>query len=184
MISISKIIHKEETRIKVVIPYDFESISKIKTINGRLWSKTLNCWHIPYSKEAFGQLKKIFTNIEIEKKAEITSCTKPEVYNTSISEKNAEAENLIVENKTDNNIFCKTPDNISNAENVENKQIEATNFQSKFIKVFIKYTATYVGFMKSLSGAFWDKDLKCWKVPARIGYRFTIDTRTTGTCRY
>ena len=37
-----------------------ELISKIKSITGRRWSATKNCWHLPYSSESFKALKNAF----------------------------------------------------------------------------------------------------------------------------
>ena len=65
-----KIIHRNETRIRVNFPYDAELVSKLKQIPDARWSKTLNAWHIPYTKEAFGQLKALFPNLEIEADAD------------------------------------------------------------------------------------------------------------------
>lgn len=63
-----KIFYKAENRIKVDIPYSGESSSLIQQIAGRKWSRTLNCWHIPYTKEAFRQLKSLFPEVVYEKK--------------------------------------------------------------------------------------------------------------------
>ena len=59
-INLSKIEHRGTLRIKVAFKRDAGYISKIKTIHGRRWSKTKNCWHLPYSKESFEQLKIVF----------------------------------------------------------------------------------------------------------------------------
>ena len=59
-INLSKIEHRGVNRIKVSYKRDADFIAKIKTIRGRRWSKTKNCWHLPYSKESFEQLKIVF----------------------------------------------------------------------------------------------------------------------------
>ena len=59
----TKIIHRNETRIRVDIPYDKELVSKLRQIPDARWSKTMKAWHIPYTKEAFGQLKKLFPSL-------------------------------------------------------------------------------------------------------------------------
>jgi hypothetical protein len=63
-----KIFYKAENRIKIDIPYSGESSSLIQQIAGRKWSRTLNCWHIPYTKEAFRQLKTLFPEVVYEKR--------------------------------------------------------------------------------------------------------------------
>ncbi len=62
----SKIIHRNEARIRVDFPYNQELVSKLKQIPDARWSKTHDAWHIPYTKEAFGQLKELFPELEYE----------------------------------------------------------------------------------------------------------------------
>ena len=62
----SKIIHRSVARIRVDFPYNQEMVSLLRQIADARWSKTLGAWHIPYTKEAFGQLKALFPDLEIE----------------------------------------------------------------------------------------------------------------------
>jgi len=59
-ILLSKIEHKGEIRIKVLMEKRSDFIAKIKNIKGRKWSKTKNCWHLPYSKNSYSKLKLVF----------------------------------------------------------------------------------------------------------------------------
>ena len=61
----SSIIHKNEKRIKVEFPNSKESTQLIKEITGAKWSATMKSWHIPYTKEAFAELKQRCPDIEI-----------------------------------------------------------------------------------------------------------------------
>ncbi len=61
----SSIIHKNEKRIKVEFPNSKESTQLIKEINGAKWRATMKSWHIPYTKEAFAELKQRCPDIEI-----------------------------------------------------------------------------------------------------------------------
>ncbi len=63
-----KIIHEGEKRIKIDFPYNQEIASRLKQIGDAKWSRTHNAWHIPYSQEAFNQLKSLFPDIEYPKK--------------------------------------------------------------------------------------------------------------------
>lgn len=56
-IHLSKMEHRGDTRIKVVFEIDQALISKMK---GRKWSQTKRCWHLPYLKESFENLEKVF----------------------------------------------------------------------------------------------------------------------------
>lgn len=66
----SKITHRSVARIRVDFPYNQEMVSLLRQIADARWSKTLGAWHIPYTKEAFGQLKALFPNLEIEADAD------------------------------------------------------------------------------------------------------------------
>ncbi|HOY96800.1 MAG TPA: tyrosine-type recombinase/integrase [Catalimonadaceae bacterium] len=62
---ISKIMHKNEERIKVEFLVNEAITRKIKEIEGAKWSATHKAWHVPYSKSAFAHLKKAFPDMEI-----------------------------------------------------------------------------------------------------------------------
>ncbi|NTW33776.1 MAG: tyrosine-type recombinase/integrase [Bacteroidetes bacterium] len=64
----TKIFHKNENRIKIEFSFNHEIASKLRQIPDTRWSKTHNAWHIPYSKEAFALLKKLFPEVEYPQK--------------------------------------------------------------------------------------------------------------------
>jgi hypothetical protein len=66
MIKATKILHKEEYRIKVDFPYDQATVALLQQIEGAKWSRTHKAWHIPYTKEAFAKLKSLFADLEID----------------------------------------------------------------------------------------------------------------------
>ena len=88
---VSKIIHRNETRIRVDFPYNNEMVSKLRQIPDAKWSKTFAAWHIPYTKEAYEKLCNIFPDVEIL--SEKTN---------SKSEDSLLASNIEVSNKADN----------------------------------------------------------------------------------
>lgn len=61
----SKIVHKDEVRIRVDFPFNQEIVSKIKQIPDARWSNTHRAWHIPYNEEAYGLLINLLPDIEI-----------------------------------------------------------------------------------------------------------------------
>jgi hypothetical protein len=61
---ISKITHHNEDRIRVDFPYNAQTTALLRQIPDTRWSKTLKTWHIPYTKEAFKQLKEMFPDVE------------------------------------------------------------------------------------------------------------------------
>ena len=52
--------HRGEDRIKLIFSYNKEMIDDIRTIPGRRWSKTLNCWHIPHKNDYPDYLNNFF----------------------------------------------------------------------------------------------------------------------------
>ena len=62
----NKIIYTEETkhrgdhRIKLIFNYNKEMIDDIRSIPGRRWSKTMNCWHIPHQTKYLDYLNNYF----------------------------------------------------------------------------------------------------------------------------
>ncbi len=62
----SRILYKDENRIKLTFAYSKTLIEKVKELPDARWSKSLNAWHTPYSKEVFAAIKNSFPNIEIE----------------------------------------------------------------------------------------------------------------------
>lgn len=61
---IEKITIANETRIKLLFRWDKDLVSKVKAFPGVRWSSENNCWHIPYSKEAFDAFKKEFPDVD------------------------------------------------------------------------------------------------------------------------
>ena len=61
---ISKITHHNEVRIRVDFPYNAQTTALLRQIPDTRWSKTLKTWHIPYTKEAYEQLKEMFPDVE------------------------------------------------------------------------------------------------------------------------
>lgn len=71
MITATKIIHNSEIRIKVDFPYNTVFIELFKQIKQARWSKTHNAWHIPYDKESYLTLLKIFPELVINRNSDI-----------------------------------------------------------------------------------------------------------------
>lgn len=61
---IEKISIANEVRIKLQFRRDQELLSKVKVLPGVRWSSEKKCWHIPYTKEAYGALKIEFPDVD------------------------------------------------------------------------------------------------------------------------
>ena len=66
MINCSKILHREQNRIKVDFPYNNELVVLLRQIDDAKWSRTHRAWHIPYDTASFDKLKLIFPDLSIE----------------------------------------------------------------------------------------------------------------------
>ena len=62
---IRKIYYDNEYRIQIETQSDEAASQKVNQISGAKWSVTRKCWHIPYTKQAFAQLRKLFPRISI-----------------------------------------------------------------------------------------------------------------------
>lgn len=72
---LSKIIYKNNERVKIQYPYNQYIARKIKE-SGAIWSKTLQAWHMPATKEALQILGRLFPDIYWEgiETSELASC--------------------------------------------------------------------------------------------------------------
>lgn len=52
--------HRGEKRIKVEFPKNDLAIAAVKKVQGRRWSRTHCCWHVPYSSAAYRELQQHF----------------------------------------------------------------------------------------------------------------------------
>lgn len=89
-IKATKIIHKDKLRIKVDFPYNQAFISILRQIDDAQWSRTHRAWHIPYTKEAFAQLKNIFPDVMVESASHISTQETEKVPTNPLPEKQKE----------------------------------------------------------------------------------------------
>ena len=77
---VTKITFNGEFRIRVDFPYNQETIAKIREIEGARWSLNLKAWHIPYRKETFDQLKRLFPEVAYPGRQETEDSQHIEAY--------------------------------------------------------------------------------------------------------
>lgn len=58
--NLSPLDHRGATHIKVEIANNEQCKNLVRQVPGRKWSKTHSCWYVPYTTEAFRQLKALF----------------------------------------------------------------------------------------------------------------------------
>jgi hypothetical protein len=59
-VRIKKVEQQGKIWIGAEVPYREDYIDKIKQIPGRQWNQQLKCWLLPYSKQAYAELKALF----------------------------------------------------------------------------------------------------------------------------
>ncbi len=60
----SKVLYKGKERIMLQFPYNADSAMQLKTLADCVWSRTLQAWHIPATRSALEQVKKLFPELE------------------------------------------------------------------------------------------------------------------------
>lgn len=141
----SKIIHKNEERIKIEFPFNNEMASKIRQIPDARWSKTHGAWHVPYNFDAYNLLIRLFPDIEISKlhKAEKSTPTVA-TPKTEIIEKEAP---------------------IPARQSITNKNEIAIELSGKSIFLKMPKNETDIQFVRTFQYVRWDNAHFKWMVP-------------------
>lgn len=163
----SKIVHRSEIRIRVDFGYNAELVAKLRQITDARWSKTIGAWHIPYTKEAFGQLKERFPDVEYEAeaKAKPVHALKEPATKINSNENISQIKHIIKKNvdcvdNTEKNVLQKTV-------KLPNKLKPEVEITVTPIHLFVKLpkNETDIQFLKSFRYAKWDQANFHWVVP-------------------
>ena len=161
----SKILHRSEIRIRVDFGYNAELMSKLRQIADARWSKTMGAWHIPYTKEAFGQLKERFPDVEYEAEAKPILASKEASTKINSNENISQIKHLIKKNvdavdNTEKNVLLKKV-------NISDKLKSKIEITITPIHLFVKLpkNETDIQFLKSFKYAKWDQANFHWVVP-------------------
>jgi integrase/recombinase XerD len=133
----SKIELNGEKRIMVEFPYNQGTAFLIKKISGARWSSNLKAWHIPYGNKEFGQLKKLFPELEYPNKPKVELTLEPGSANT---------ENSVI------------------YQSDQNKNVSVQVIGRNIILKLPKNTLD-IHFIRSLRYSRWDGKQYCWVVP-------------------
>jgi site-specific recombinase XerD len=133
----SKIEMGGEKRIKVEFPYNQETASIIKKIPDAKWSSNLKAWHIPYRNKEFGQLKRLFPELEYPNKV-----ADEKVNNPALTHLNPE----------------------TNYKKEENKNVSVQVIGRSIILKLPKNSLD-IHFITSMKYSRWDGKQFCWIVP-------------------
>ena len=168
MITLFKINHRGEDRIKVEALEEAGFNDKVRQVPGRTFSASLKCWHVPCTKEAFQQLKTLFAHIDI------VQPTHPEPVADLQKMDNTKKEPLAV-NKRENRsgaILMPSYEPMKQPEICPQKRIINTGgsvrliIKGKGVKVFLPKDAADIAFITTLPYHQWFKEERCWYLPA------------------
>ena len=168
IIQIYLINHRNENRIKIDTKLPFDMLTKIKQINGRKWSKTLNAWHIPYTKIAYNQLLQMFGKQNVKSISNNDSPTK-----TDITDKKEIKEKPQGVSESSDSIKQQFPKFIVNAtENgyerktvVSNKLI-VNQLDANTLAAYVPYFMNnWIEIVKKINGRRWNGEEKYWELP-------------------
>lgn len=163
---ITRVKHRGEWRLRVAMPYSAENQEKIKGVPGRLWSKTMRCWHVPDTPEARQMVEALFggggakvaegLNAMPETfgdgiKREVVKM-REDVHGRTFSFKSHEGE--VVGIKKEGIAQTELPGNGV-----------ALVISRRGIKIFMKKNEKDVAFILSLPYRRWLKEEKCWQIP-------------------
>lgn len=146
LIHLSKIEHRGQIRIKVLFPKNQLLIDKIKTIEGRKWSQSKNCWHVPYSEKSFKALKDLFgNNIQIPSQKNIKKENPPGAIIPNLNE-------YIYKDEVRKRFV--------------GKKILIQQLDKHSIAVYIPYDKrNWVDIVREMNGRKWNTEMTCWELP-------------------
>jgi integrase/recombinase XerD len=124
-------------RIKIEFPYNRELASLLKQIPDAKWCQNLKAWHIPYEKKEFGQLKKLFPEIDYPNKHSDVEFNDP---------------------------VNKPPNVAINTQKTQSKNV-SVQVIGRTIIIKLPKNALDTHFIKSLRFSRWDIKQFCWIVP-------------------
>jgi len=147
-VTLSKMEHRGESRIRVDFPYAAATVQAIKQIEGSKWSQSKKCWHVPYAKTTYQALQSQFEVANIIKtQEEITTSLPSKAPLTSaketISQTDYHPRKVI------------TGDSI-----VINQEGE------HWLQAYIPYDKKgWIKIVKDIPGRKWNSDGKYWLIP-------------------
>lgn len=145
MITAARIQHRDQERIALYFTYNAQLIQQVKALNDSQWSKTLKCWHLPYTRQAYKELRAQFPDIKYEKTPQPQSI---------------EADSQPV----DNHLNSVGDSRLSSAIKSYSQTVVLECFPSKLVLRMPSGKADYQ-FVTGLRFARWDKSQKFWIIP-------------------
>ena len=169
-ITASKTTHRHELRIRVDFQYNAQATALLRQIPDTRWSRTMKCWHVPYTKEAFEQLKELFPELEYESSS-------PTNFSNNWRSNDERNTNIEVQKATPTKIelnqqSAEMPDPKNfipkqTKERIDKSAITITIYP-KIIEIKIPKDEADIQFIRSFKYAKWNSNQFCWTVPNKL----------------
>ena len=160
MITLSKITHRNEQRIRIDFAYDIAIKALVMQLPGCLWSKTHKCFHAPYHIDIYKKLQQLFGDrliyMEKEKKLVLPLNFEPESTNATIPKQEKSFQKIETGSKNNAGISGKMV------------IIFTPILVDKVERIALTCNATYKTGMELLKGlpeAKWDACNRFWHIP-------------------
>ncbi len=152
-ITVSPMLHENQERIRVDIPYAPAMIQKIRTVSGARWSAVHRCWHVPKTPDNWQTLQQLFGEIKIvaapapEQASALPLSPPPKMPASPLAERFA-------------------PDRISLLPLPTEKDLMGLHLPGGLVPM-------HLATVKNIHGRRWDPEMKVWKIPyTKLTLRF------------
>lgn len=160
---LSKITHRNESRIRVDFPHSTETIARMQQVPDIRWSRSLKCWHAPYTKEAFEKIKELLPEILDRHSPENEKIITPDAALRNRGQASDTDPRLNISTKKNNLKLKKKSDTCSEIKpNVAEIQIVIT---AKRVFIKLPKNETDIQFLSSFKYTRWDNANRQWVVP-------------------
>ena len=157
-IFIKKIWHKNDYQIGVFFKANNQLNQNIKSI-GAAWSRTFNCWYLPYTKEKYCAFKKLFPHFELIKEQY------GEADSTVLKEDDFESKEAFSTNKVTHLIEVVEPVLQIKKDVIPPNQLVSIQISEKTIRLKLPKNEPDTQFILSIRYSRWDKKQYQWLVP-------------------
>lgn len=59
-ILLERVLHRGDKRVKLIFDFDATIMNILDTIDDARWSRTMNCWHVPFDESCIDKLRSVF----------------------------------------------------------------------------------------------------------------------------
>ena len=156
-VTAKKIYHRGAHHIGLFFDYNSEITNKIKQLPTWHYSKTLRCWYIPYTNEAWHRLNATSLNVQYDIGTRQTAQTSA----------NADIDELTIDSSP-TTTTQKDSGNESVVINHAKHRLTNVMYQGGKLRVQLPYNKEEVAFLKSLSTTYWHSEDSVWVCKASV----------------